>query len=371
MGLPKTREEALNIASFVMDVQRCVNCGHVYHTQFDFERIPYRSHSNMVYNHAPYWQAFQNDLAEEWIETYNLRSKRILEIGCGEGLFLKRFLREDLGNTGFAYEPGPDAENARRNGIETVRQFFHAAPGLSLKPDVIICRHVIEHLADPFDFILQIAIECNLQNQTPLVFAEVPQIDKALRLGRINDFLYEHVSNFTLNSFRTLFELGGYEILDISSRYDEEVIDVVARPILSGKQTVIRDACNRFRSNVDTQVTTVCGQIEAWVAEGKKIAFWAGTGKGAAFLNMFGFDHERYPVVVDSDPLKAGGFVPGTGQQIRRPEYLNEHPVDVIVITTQWRAPDIRDEILRTIQNDVEIVSYEEGRLEHLPKDGS
>jgi protein O-GlcNAc transferase len=49
--------------------------------------------------------------------------------------------------------------------------------------------------------------------------------------------------------------------------------------------------------------------------------------------------------VVDSDYRKAGRFVPRTAQEIRRPEYLLEHEVDIIIITTQWRAKDIFLEI--------------------------
>lgn len=73
--------------------------------------------------------------------------------------------------------------------------------------------------------------------------------------------------------------------------------------------------------------------------------FWGGTGKSAAFLNSYGIDADRFPIVVDSDPNKIGYFVPGTGQEIRSPEYLLTKPLDSIVITTQWRARDIVAEI--------------------------
>ena len=366
LGLPRTKAEAVSIASFTMDVQQCANCGHVFHTEFDFERIPYRSHSNLVYNHAKYWQEFQDRLAAEWIETYDLHNKRIMEIGCGEGTFLKRFLREELGNSGIAFEPGPDSRKARENGIECYREFFHAAHGISLRPDVIICRHVIEHLSDPLDFVIQIGIECRLQEHFPLVIAEVPCIEKALRLGRLNDFLYEHVSNFTLNSFRKLFEISGFEIVDVSLRYDEEVVNVIARPKPSEQTRTVRLDSRMFHEEVNVQIVEVNRQLNVWREEGKKIAFWAGTGKGASFLNIFRLDDDRFPVVVDSDPLKHGGYVPGTGQLIRSPQYLNENPVDIIFITSQWRVPDIADEIRDTIENDVEVVFYEEGTIKRL-----
>lgn len=366
LGLPRSKAEALSIAAFTMDVQQCANCGHVYHTEFDFERIPYRSHSNLVYNHAKYWQKFQDELAEEWIRQYDLKHKRIIEIGCGEGSFLKRFLRPEFANTGFAFEPGPDVEKARQNGIECYREFFHAAHGLALKPDAIICRHVIEHLSNPLDFVIQIALESQLQEHYPLVFAEVPCIEKAIRMGRLNDFLYEHVSNFTQNSFRTLFEIGGFDIVDVSLRYDEEVVDIIARPKQSKQARAVWKESLKFRSNVNSQIENINQQLNQWLKEEKKIAFWAGTGKGASFLNIFQIDDRRFPIVVDSDPLKHDGFVPGTGQVIRSPQYLIENPVDIIFITSQWRVPDIADEIRQKIPYSVQVVFYEEGVIKYL-----
>ncbi len=36
-----------------------------------------------------------------------------------------------------------------------------------------------------------------------------------------------------------------------------------------------------------------------------------------------------------------GSIVPSTGQMIRSPEWLRDHPVDVVIIPTHRRAPDI------------------------------
>jgi len=81
--------------------------------------------------------------------------------------------------------------------------------------------------------------------------------------------------------------------------------------------------------------------------QGCSVAFWGAASKGAAFLNAFDVTADRFAVVVDSDQHKVGGYVPGTCQEIRSPDYLREHPVDIVVITTRWRAKDIAEEIKR------------------------
>ena len=94
-----------------------------------------------------------------------------------------------------------------------------------------------------------------------------------------------------------------------------------------------------------------------------RIGIWGGTGKSAAFINRYGIDAERFPVVVDSDINKVGTFVPGTGQEILAPSWLIDNPVEVIIIPTQWRANDIYREINETnIHFDTLLIEHE-GRL--------
>jgi hypothetical protein len=98
-------------------------------------------------------------------------------------------------------------------------------------------------------------------------------------------------------------------------------------------------------------------------SRGKTIAIWGGTGKAAAFIHQFGADAQRFPVVVDSDPDKAGTYVPGAGQRILHRDHLKNHPVDIIIIPTQWRAKDIVAEMGREKITADKILIEHDGRL--------
>ena len=104
-------------------------------------------------------------------------------------------------------------------------------------------------------------------------------------------------------------------------------------------------------------------RAQALVEEGKRVAIWGGTGKAAALISQYELDAERFPIVVDSDVEKSGTFVPGTGQEIRFRDYLLKHPVDVILIATQWRAVDIAAEIDRCAIPFESILIEHEGQL--------
>ncbi|MBN1910349.1 MAG: methyltransferase domain-containing protein [Pirellulales bacterium] len=348
LNLPRSREAAREALRYPMDFQACGFCGHVFNRQFDYYQVPYEDDSNLMYNRGRGWQGHLDQLIDVLVEGYDVAGKTLVDIGCGDGLFLKRLLDRDLGCRCIGFEPGVEAHNARRNGLTVHKDYFHAQRDLQrIRPDVVVCRHVIEHLSRPRELVESIAYWGNRYELFPLFVAEVPRIEKAIQQGRVSDFLYEHVSNFTDFSLKNMFETAGYEVLEQEPCYDGEVIVLIGRPKRLPRIETTWRASEGFRRRVDAQHARVTEQLAALRQAGRSVAFWGGTGKGAAFLNAFGVDAETFPVVVDSDEQKVGRFVPGTGQEIRPPDWLRQNPVDVIVITTRWRARDIFDEIQR------------------------
>lgn len=364
LGLPRTKREALNTRDFVMDVRQCAHCGHVFHTEFMREHVPYKEGSNMVYNQGNAWKAYQDDLAVEWAERYGLSNRTLVEIGCGEGQFVERFLSR--GNRCIGFEPGPDAEKLEARGIESFREYFQGARLFELLPDALICRHVLEHLAKPIDFLEDVVMACREADIAPVFLAEVPLIEKALRRRRLNDFQYEHVSYFTLRSLRTLFERAGFDVLSVDARFGEEVVTIEARPKPSPLHRGLRQAAHSFNTSVQEQVEGVQATLQGWRDQGEELAVWGGTGRGMAFMNMFHITAELVPTVLDSDLRKSGGFVPGTGQEIQPPMFLREHPIHRIVITSNWRARDIEHEIREEVGSDARLYVYHEGQLREL-----
>lgn len=67
--------------------------------------------------------------------------------------------------------------------------------------------------------------------------------------------------------------------------------------------------------------------------------------------------------MVDSDPDKAGTFVPGTGQEIQFRDALKNVVIDVIIIPTQWRARDIVAEMKREGIRAPQVLIEHGGRL--------
>ena len=107
------------------------------------------------------------------------------------------------------------------------------------------------------------------------------------------------------------------------------------------------ESSQRFFERADSSRKAIRAQLDALADSGRRVAIWGGTGKGAAFIHQFLADATRFPLVVDSDPDKAGTHVPGTGQRIEFRDVLKTSPVDTVIIPTQWRAKDIVREMQR------------------------
>jgi hypothetical protein len=223
----------------------------------------------------------------------------------------------------------------------------------------VISRHVLEHLVNPLGFLQSTAFAVAWAGLETRVFIEVPCIDRAIETGRTEDFYYEHNSHFTTESFTRMLHRTSNVVEMLLHGYRREVISGLVK--LGGSSQLVSHAreAQVFRDNARQATDAIVQALAEISSSGKRVAIWGGTGKAAAFMNTYQVDHQRFPVVVDSDAEKAGTFVPGQGQEIHYRDYLLTNPTQIIVIPMQWRARDIVQEI------DDAKISYEKVLIEH------
>ena len=209
---------------------------------------------------------------------------------------------------------------------------------IKYQPDLVIMRHVLEHLEAPSTFVERLCLGASKVKKKVYFFAETPCVDQALKANRVVDFFYEHPSQFTRKSFERLMNLCGF-VCEINVGYRGEVVSGLVELGLSEKQKRLHATANSYlHACYDKRnlVHSTCRDIKT-VEE--TIAVWGGTGKAATFMQHYGLDESLCPVVVDSDFDKVGSFVPGTGQEIRHSSYLADRHSDVILIPLSGGPP--------------------------------
>jgi predicted O-linked N-acetylglucosamine transferase (SPINDLY family) len=343
---PRSATAARSLKRLPLDFLRCVDCGHVYNCRFDHAEVPCSEKPNLMFNKGVIWTDHLRtirDLILQWLPAKPV----VVEVGCGEGHLLRAVAERRPSGRYVGFDPR-SAINSGNGLIEVRRELFDPARHLAeLRPDVIISRHVLEHLMNPLAFIQSIAFATSWENIETRLFIEVPCIDRVIRLGRTVDFFYEHNSNFTTKSLERLLTRCASRVETVARGYNDEVVYGVAHFCRRENQVQFTLEAVGFSERSARQQQTLRTDLHALAASGRRVAVWGGTGKAAAFINQFGLDTKRFPLVVDSDVEKAGTYVPGGGQEILYRDFLIQYPVEVILIATQWRAGDIVAEIER------------------------
>lgn len=344
LAWPASSEEARNMKRLPLDFVRCIDCGHIYNSKFKYEEVPYSDKPNLMFNKGELWAKFIRGIRGEILSRVPDRPT-VVEIGHGDGAFLSSLADERPGGRYIGFDPNGSC--GRSNLIEQRQELFDPVRHLlSIRPDILISRHVLEHLADPLGFLQKISCVAASMRISVLAYLEVPCIDRVLETGRTTDFYYEHCSQFTTGSFTRMLQASFSSVEDIGHGYDGEVIyGFVSLGECGPMHLRHAQEAHAFDDASRRSTETIKGQLDDLHASGQRITIWGGTGKAAAFINRYGADAERFPIVVDSDAEKIGTFVPGTGQEIRSRDWLRNNPTDVVIIPSQWRTRDIIDEI--------------------------
>ena len=345
LGWPASAAEAQAMAVQPHDFVQCPQCTHVWNRSFSYDAIPYQDNPNRMFNKGGIWKGHLADTRDVLLAKLPA-SPTVIDIGCGEGHFVRALAdaRSEQGRF-IGFDPNATPETGR--GVEFHARYFQPLQDFpEFAPDALVIRHVLEHLTDPASLVEQMAWAAARSDKPCWLFAEVPCIDRVFATGRLADFFYEHMSHFTTESFRTLMQRAG-EVVQLAHGYDGEVVYALVRlQIPKGLREQARHS-NAFAAAAQRSRKNIAAQLDSLATSGQRVAIWGGTGKAAAFMHQFGADALRFPLVVDSDPDKAGTFVPGMGQEIVYRDVLKTDPVDVVIIPTQWRARDIAAEMAR------------------------
>ena len=333
--LCRTREEALAAARGDVMLALCDACGLVWNVAFDPTLLEYdRTYENSLH-FSPTFQRYAEALADRLIERYDLRNKRVVEIGSGKGEFLT-LIEERGGNHCVGFDPSYDGESDTQSRVQFVRELYTEGTAIGA-PDLVVCRHVLEHIEDPLAFLKSIRRSVGADT---VVYFEVPAAEHVLREHGVWDVIYAHVTVFGEAALRTVFARAGFEPLATGFAFGRQYLWVEARARRSATTGKLEDASDlrslatSFREALDAKRSYWAAQLAGAEA---RVALWGAGAKGTTFLNLVRTS-DRIGVVVDVNPRKQGMHVPGTGQPIvAPPELAAFRPERVLVTNSVYR----------------------------------
>ncbi|HET7233285.1 MAG TPA: methyltransferase domain-containing protein [Longimicrobium sp.] len=352
-------EEAAAVPRGDLRMVACPACGFVFNAAFDPGLLKYGPGYDNDQSHSDAFRRHLDGRLRHLLDERGVRDSRVVEVGCGNGAFLRRLVEGDAGNLGFGFDPayrGPDQD---LDGRLQFHRAYYGPEFASVAADVVVCRHVIEHVPQPIPLLRTIREALGARPETR-VFFETPCVEWILRNHVLWDFFYEHCSLYTAHSLEGVFRRAGYHVESVEHVFGGQYLWLEARPSAQPEEAIPSSAngTERLAREYGEAERSIRAEwdrkLSGWAGAGK-VAVWGAGAKGVTFANLLDPDRERIDCVVDLNPNKQGRRLPGAGHPIVAPQALAGRGVRrAVLMNPNYRLEN--EQLLRGLDLDVQLV---------------
>lgn len=357
-NMPSSAQDIPSVDDLVddsgMDLRlcQCPSCGLV---QFDCDPVHYYRDVIRAGGYSTTMKELRHEQYDHFIEFCNLKGKKIIEIGCGQGEFLEMLKEYPVDVYGIEHKEDL-VEKACSKGLNVWRDFAENEKKVIKNGpyDAFLSFNFLEHQPDPNGM-----IRCIYNNLTDdgVGLITVPNLDYILENDAFYELLRDHIANYTADTLAFLMNKNGFVILE-KTVVNRDTISFIVK-----KRNKVD--ISGIKANFDRLSNQVQNYVDSVVSSGKQIAVWGASHQGFTALSTTGVS-DKIKYVIDSAPFKQGKYSPASHVPIVAPDHFFDDPVDSIIII----APGYTDEIKEIIKNrfgtDVEIATIRNADIEIL-----
>jgi len=318
------------------------------------EYLYFSSFSDTMLQHA-------ESLASELIESRDLGpNSLVLEVASNDGYLLQYYKQSNIPVLGI--EPATNVARVAREerGVPTISEFFGTELAERLvangqRADVIHANNVLAHVADLNGFVHGLEL---LLKENGVAVIEVPYVKDMIDRTEFDTIYHEHLCYFSLTALDSLFQRHGLMIEEVTPlTIHGGTLRVVARKVI-GQLKLDQPASTRrsevksllteedkwgvrdprfyqgFGAKVERLRAELLKLLEELKSQGKRIAVYGASAKGATLMNYFGLGRDLLDFVVDRSTFKQGRYTPGTHLPIYSPGKLIQSMPDYVLLLT-------------------------------------
>jgi 2-polyprenyl-3-methyl-5-hydroxy-6-metoxy-1,4-benzoquinol methylase len=316
-----------------IELCQCAGCGVV---QLLNKPVPYYKNVIRSVSVSDEMKKFRIKQFKKFIEKYDLKGKKIIEIGCGNGDYLE--IMKMVGPRVFGIENSKDAvKNCIKKGLNVQKGFvtnekykIYGAPF-----DGFFIMNFLEHIPQAKKLLLGIA---NNLSENAIGLIEVPNFNMIIKQKLYTEIIRDHIFYFTKETLTNLLRISGFTVIECSEIMNDYIISMVVKKI---NQIDVFNIVYEFKK--------LKNEINRYILKlkkaGKKIAIWGAGHQAFTLMSVCGLT-DKIEYVVDSAKFKQGKFTPVTHIPIVAPEALNENPVNAIIVI----AGAYSEEVVRIIR---------------------
>lgn len=317
-------------------INQCDNCGAVFHnvnSELDRSNYygAYTGSSTVNYDVTPE-QLYLNDLTVRFLEYACLSSKELViaDVGCSFGLTLTTLKQKGYTNL-YAIDPDRSAiKYLSENGINGfVGDAECERKDLENKFDLIILRHVLEHLYEPNMALSNIRKWLKAGGK---VYIELPALSLYQETGPFPGYFFEfeHINHFSLNALLNLmntFSMTHYEstkdiypclraIFDASDKKKEIVFSPDSKYVEASF------------GELNSKSKKVMEKIDS-INDGREIALWGVSIFVYRLLTHTSLKELNIQFLVDGNQLLQGSKI--LGLEVQKPDVLSDFDGDIVI----------------------------------------
>ena len=370
-----SREEVEADRGRTLDLYQCGHCGLV---QFDCEPVSYYRDVIRAGGFSTTMTELRRRQYRHLMETYHLENRKFLEVGCGQGEFIKVLTEFPVQVYGMEHKADL-VELAVKSGLTVWQEFPERsdqifAEGEKGKFDVFLSFNFLEHQPEP-DVMLR-AIHRNLTDDG-MGLVTVPALEYILEKGSYYELIRDHIAYYSFGTLRGLLERNGFAVLE-EELINRDTISMIVRKVPDRADATGGPACPESGAVPEKLVSMeplVRGYdrvsremrelTEKLAVEKQNLAIWGASHQGFT-LAATTFLGKAAAYMIDSAPFKQGRFAPASHLPIVAPEHFFEEPVDEVLIVAPGYTDEIAGIIRRRFGAQVQVMTLRSDHIERL-----
>ena len=347
-----TKEELPNDKGIQLKLVQCKCCGLV---QIPTEPVHYYKKVIRAGGGTTTMVNLRNEQYTEFMNRFNLKGKKILEVGCGKGEFLRIWKDYDVRAVGIEYDQEL-VTRARNEGMEVYKAYADDADTkLPEAPyDAFVQFNFLEHQPYPNDM-----LQCIYNNLTEdgVGLVTVPSLEYILKYDGYYELIKDHIAYYSEETLKFLFQKNGFEVVDCHT-VNRDTHSIMVR---KRKKADV----SSWKENFDSLKQELFDYVNGYVGQGKIVAVWGASHQGFTLIPSLGLS-DKIAYIIDSAPFKQGKYAPASHIPIVDRKHYFEEPVASILIVAPGYTDEIANIIKTELSADIDIRTLRSNHLEKI-----
>ena len=278
-------------------------------------------------------------------DKYQIKDKKILEIGCNDGVLL-----EPLKRLGADVEGVDPAKNivkvARDKGLKVYNDYFNdktfGGDKFKSKYDIVISNNTFAHIIDIQSVIK--GINKVLKSEGIFIF-EVHYLKSLIDGKQWDNVYHEHIFYYSITALQKMFQRHNMTLIDfeeipihagsirvtVRNRLEFLPNKILDRITDESKNICDLNYLNQYGKDVEKHISDFNNQISILSKE-NAIAGYGASGRANMFCNLTNLNSDIVRFIVDESPERCGRYIANTDIPIVDIETLENSNVNLIII---------------------------------------